>query len=39
MEYVKKHRTVFGPENTHLQNIIDEILALVAKTLYLLTLT
>jgi hypothetical protein len=39
MEYVKKHRSVFGSDNTHLQNIIDEILALIAKTLYLLTLT
>lgn len=39
MEYVKKHRGVFGAENTHLQNIIDEILALISKTLYLLTLS
>jgi hypothetical protein len=39
MEYVKKHRGVFGMENTHIQNIVDEILALIAKTLYLLTLS
>lgn len=39
MDYVKKHRNVFGADNTHLQNIIDEILALIAKTLYLLTLS
>jgi hypothetical protein len=39
MEYIKKHRSVFGSENTHLQNIVDEILALIAKTNYLLTLT
>lgn len=39
MDYIKKHRTVFGMENTHLQNIIDEIIALIAKTLYLLTLS
>lgn len=39
MDYVKKHRNVFGADNTHLQNIIDEILALISKTLYLLTLS
>jgi hypothetical protein len=39
MEYVKKHRGVFGMENTHIQNIVDEILALISKTLYLLTLS
>jgi len=38
-QYVMKHRTVFGEENTHLQNIIDEIIALITKTLYLLTLS
>jgi hypothetical protein len=38
-EYLMKHRSVFGGENTHLQNIIDEILALVTTTIYLLTLT
>jgi hypothetical protein len=37
-DYVFKHRGVFGMENTHLQNIIDEIIALITKTLYLLTL-
>lgn len=37
-QYVMKHRTVFGEENTHLQNIVDEIIALITKTLYLLTL-
>ena len=37
-EYLMKHRIVFGKENTHLQNIIDEIIALYAKTQYLLTL-
>ena len=38
-QYVMKHRNVFGEENTHLQNIIDEIIALITKTLYLLTLS
>jgi hypothetical protein len=38
-EYVFKHRGVFGAENTHIQNIIDEIIALITQTLYLLTLT
>ena len=37
-DYIMKHRTVFGKDNTHLQNIIDEIIALYSKTLYLLTL-
>ena len=37
-EYIMKHRAVFGKENTHLQNIIDEIIALIAQTQYLLTL-
>lgn len=39
MEYIRKHRSVFGTENTHIQNIIDEIIALISKTLYLLSLT
>jgi hypothetical protein len=38
-EYVFKHRGVFGMENTHIQNIIDEIIGLITQTLYLLTLT
>lgn len=38
-DYLMQHRVVFGKENTHLQNIIDEIIAVYAKTLYLLTLT
>jgi hypothetical protein len=38
LDYMKKHRNVFGSDNTHLQNIIDEILALLGTTLYLLTL-
>jgi len=38
-EYVLKHRGVFGMENTHIQNIIDEIIGLITQTLYLLTLT
>ena len=38
-DYIVKHRGVFGGENTHLQNIIDEIVALITQTLYLLTLT
>jgi hypothetical protein len=38
-DYVMKHRGVFGKDNTHLQNIIDEIIALYSKTLYLLSLT
>ena len=37
-EYLMKNRTVFGKDNTHLQNIIDEIIALYSKTQYLLTL-
>jgi len=38
-EYVFKHRGVLGLDNTHLQNIIDEIIALIAHVLYLLTLS
>jgi len=38
-QYLMKHRTVFGAENTHIQNILDEIVALITKTLYLLTLS
>lgn len=38
-DYVMKHREVLGKENTHLQNIIDEILGLITQTLYLLTLS
>jgi hypothetical protein len=37
-DYVKKHRGVLGTTNTELQNIIDEIIALINQTLYLLTL-
>jgi hypothetical protein len=37
-DYVMKHRNVFGNENTHLQNIVDEIIALITSTLYQLTL-
>ena len=38
-DYIVKHRGVFGKDNTHLQNIIDEIVALYSKTQYLLSLT
>ena len=38
-DYLMKHRVVFGESNTHIQNIIDEIIALYTKTLYLLTLS
>jgi hypothetical protein len=38
-EYVKKHRSVLGTDRTDVQNILDEIIALINKTLYLLTLT
>jgi hypothetical protein len=38
-DYVFKHRGVLGMENTHIQNIIDEIIGLITETLYLLTLT
>jgi hypothetical protein len=38
-EYVFKNRGVLGLDNTHLQNIIDEIIALIAHVLYLLTLS
>jgi hypothetical protein len=34
-----KHRGVFGMENTHLQNSIDEVITLITSTLYQLTLT
>jgi hypothetical protein len=34
-----KHRNTFGVDRTHIQNIIDEIIALITKTQYLLTLT
>jgi hypothetical protein len=38
-EYVKKHRGVLGMDRTDVQNILDEIIALINKTLYLLSLT
>lgn len=38
-EYVKKHRGVLGMDRTDVQNILDEIIALINKTLYLLTLS
>ena len=38
-DYIFKHRGVLGMENTHLQNIIDEIIGLITQTLYLLTLS
>ena len=38
-DYVKKHRNVLGMERTDVQNILDEIIALINKTLYLLTLS
>lgn len=38
-DYMMKHRGVFGMENTHLQNSIDEIISLITSTLYQLTLT
>jgi hypothetical protein len=38
-DYLKKHRGVFGSDNTHIQNILDEILALISNTIYQLTLT
>lgn len=38
-DYLMKHRGVFGLENTHIQNIIDEIIALYDRTLYQLTLS
>jgi hypothetical protein len=38
-DYMMKHRGVFGMENTHLQNSIDEVISLITSTLYQLTLT
>ena len=38
-DYMMKHRGVFGMENTHLQNSIDEVLSLITSSLYQLTLT
>jgi hypothetical protein len=38
-DYIMKQRGVLGSENTHIQNIVDEIIALITQTLYLLTLT
>jgi hypothetical protein len=38
-DYIFKHRGVLGMENTHIQNIIDEIIGLITETLYLLTLS
>jgi hypothetical protein len=38
-DYLMKQRGVLGSENTHIQNIVDEIIALITQTLYLLTLT
>lgn len=35
VEFVKSNRnTLLSPEDTHLQNIIDEVIALIYKTLY-----
>ena len=33
-DYIFKHRGVLGMENTHIQNIIDEIADLINSTLY-----
>ena len=38
-DYIKKHRNVFGLDRTDVQNLIDELIALINKTLYLLTLS
>lgn len=38
-DYISKHRNVLGDNNTHIQNIIDEILALINRVLYLLSLS
>jgi hypothetical protein len=38
-DYIKKHRNVLGSDRTDVQNILDEIIALINKTLYLLTLS
>lgn len=38
-DYVKKHRNVLGMDRTDVQNILDEIIALINQTLYLLTLS
>lgn len=38
-DYIFKHRGVLGMENTHIQNIIDEIIGLITHILYLLTLS
>jgi hypothetical protein len=38
-DYMKKHRIVFGMDRTDVQNLIDELIALINKTLYLLTLS
>ena len=38
-DYMMKHRGVFGMENTHLQNSVDEVITLITSTLYKLTLT
>jgi hypothetical protein len=38
-DYMKKNRTVFGMDRTDVQNLIDELIALINKTLYLLTLS
>jgi len=38
-EYMMRHRNAFGMDRTHIQNIIDEIIALITKTEYLLTLS
>ena len=38
-DYLMKHRGVLGSENTHIQNILDEIIGLITQTIYLLTLS
>jgi len=38
-DYMMKHRGVFGMENTHLQNSVDEVITLITSTLYKLTLS
>jgi len=38
-EYMIRHRNAFGMDRTHIQNIIDEIIALITQTEYLLTLS
>jgi len=39
VEYIKKERKAISSEDTHIHNLIDEVIALFYKTIYKLTYT